>query len=134
MPEDVKLEKIIDIMIEQEIVDATERENLKQGTFHLEFSEFLLLPHVYIGNMGRVHYADEGDQDYEEFFFKFKYRNTDFELNCGLLTEEKIDGEKVENFKYTVDVKDCNLTNTKRNVTKYYYYLGMVEFTRTEAF
>ena len=124
MPEDTKKSSVIDIMINSKIFDASERANFEAGKFELNFAEALLDPYVFLDNIGVVDYRGDGDQDYEEFFFEFKYNNRNFLLNCGLLTEEKINVKKIESYRYAVVVKDCNLINTERNITTYYEDLG----------
>jgi hypothetical protein len=133
MPEEIKKSSVIDIMINSEIFDASERVSFETGKFTLDFSELLLSPAIYLDTL-RVDYGADGDQDYEEFFFEFKYKNRNFLLNCGLLTEEKINVKKVESYRYAVVVKDCYLINTERNITTYYEGLGKINFERDQAF
>jgi hypothetical protein len=136
MPDFVKKKYVINILIENEIFEENERASLEAGTFVLDFSEYRLNPIIYIdgGTFYNVDYKMDGDQDYEEFFFDFTYKNISFSLNCGLLTVEEINNKKVDSYKYTVQVNDCILKNNLRGISKSYSRFEHIYFIMSNSF
>jgi hypothetical protein len=139
MPVEIKKENVIKLMIENGSFDSLEKVSLEKGTFDLSTSEIWYSPLTYLDAYfdsvrSKPRFFNPGDQDYEEFFFYFTYKNTKFIYNCGLRTEELIDDENIDMIKYQISVLDCVLFNVDRKISKDMGDLGELSFTRKTAY